>query len=99
MFFINNRYIKNRTLSAGAEQGFRGLLQIGKFGVLMLNIEIDPGRIDVNVHPAKLEIRFEEEQKVFKAVYYSIKETLLKGDLVRVNTINEEPVGPGKGRP
>lgn len=90
MFFINNRYIKNATLSAGAEQAFKGLLQIGKFGFLVLNLEIDPSKIDVNVHPAKLEIRFEEEQKVFKAVYNSIKETLLKTELIKNVTIGEE---------
>ena len=57
----------------------------------MLNIEIGTGKIDVNVHPAKLEIRFTEEQKVFKAVYHGIKETLLKADLVM--NIGNEIVG------
>ena len=83
MFFINKRYIKDKTLSAGAEQAFKGLLPIGKYGFLVLNLDIDPSKIDVNVHPTKLEIRFQEEQKVFKAVYHSIREALLKGDLVK----------------
>lgn len=82
-FFVNKRYIKDKTLSAGAEQAFKGLLPIGKFGFLILNLEIDPKKIDVNVHPTKLEIRFQEEQKVFKAIYHAIREGLLKGDLVR----------------
>jgi len=81
-FFVNRRFIKDKTLSAGAEQAFKGLLPIGKFGVLVLNLEIEPRKIDVNVHPTKLEIRFQEEQKVFKAVYHSIKNSLLKGELV-----------------
>ena len=58
------------------------MITIGKFGFLILNIELNPRKVDVNVHPAKLEVRFEEEQKVFKAVYHAIKDTLLNNDLV-----------------
>lgn len=82
LFFVNNRYIKDKTLSSAAEQAFKGMITIGKFGFLVLNLEVNPQKVDVNVHPAKLEVRFEEESKVFKAVYHSIKDTLLKGDLV-----------------
>ena len=82
IFFVNKRYIKDKTLTGAAEQGFKGMITIGKFGFLILNLEVNPEKVDVNVHPAKLEVRFEEESKVFKAVYHSIKDTLLKGDLV-----------------
>ncbi len=82
LFFVNNRYIKDKTLTSAAEQGFKGLVTVGKHGFLILNIEMDMKKVDVNVHPTKLEVRFEEESKVFKAVYHAIKETLLKGDLV-----------------
>ncbi|MCL2342238.1 MAG: DNA mismatch repair endonuclease MutL, partial [Firmicutes bacterium] len=90
MFFVNNRYIKDKTLSASVEQAYKGLLQVGKYGFVVLNLEIDPGKIDVNVHPAKLEIRFDDEHKVFKAVYNSIKETLLKGDLVKTVNVSTD---------
>ena len=83
MFFVNKRFIKDKTLSAGAEQAFKGLLPIGKFGFIILEIEMDPRKIDVNVHPTKLEVRFQEEQKVFKAVYHAIRDSLLKEELVR----------------
>ena len=83
LFFVNKRYIKDKTLTSAAEQGFKGMITIGKFGFLVLNLNVNPQKVDVNVHPAKLEVRFEEESKVFKAVYHAIKETLLKGDLVR----------------
>ena len=91
MFFINKRFIKDKTLTAGAEQAFKGLLPIGKFGFLILNLEMDPRKIDVNVHPTKLEIRFQEEQKVFKAVYHAIRDSLLKVELIRntENTVQE----------
>lgn len=82
LFFVNKRYVKDKALTSAAEQGFKGMITIGKFGFLILNISVDPHKVDVNVHPAKLEVRFEEESKVFKAIYHSIKETLLKEDLV-----------------
>ncbi len=82
IFFVNKRYIKDKTLTSAAEQGYKGLITIGKYGFLVLNIDMNPQKVDVNVHPAKLEVRFEEENKVFKAVYHAIKDTMLKGDLV-----------------
>ena len=82
LFFVNNRYIKDKSLTSAAEQGYKGLITIGKYGFLILNLEINPQKVDVNVHPAKLEVRFEDESKVFKAVYHAIKDTLLKGDLI-----------------
>ena len=99
LFFVNKRYIKDKTLSAAVEQAFKGLLTIGKYGVVILNIDINPQKIDVNVHPTKLEIRWSEEQKVFKAIYHAIRESLLKEDLVKnsekqpenqINDINSE---------
>ena len=82
LFFVNKRYIKDKTLTSSAEQAFKGMITIGQFGFVILNLDMNPQKVDVNVHPAKLEVRFEEEGKVFKAVYHAIKDTLLKGDLV-----------------
>ena len=82
LFFVNKRYIKDKTLTAATEQAYKGLIPIGKFGFVVLNINMNPAKVDVNVHPAKLEVRFEEENKVFQAVYHAIKNTLLKSELV-----------------
>ncbi len=82
LFFVNKRYIKDKTLSAATEQAYKGLIPIGKFGFVILNIEMNPAKVDVNVHPAKLEVRFQEESKVFQAIYHTIKDTLLKSELV-----------------
>ena len=82
LFFVNSRYIKDKTLSSATENSFKGLLPIGKYGFVILNIQLDPTKVDVNVHPAKLEVRFQEENKVFKAVYHAIKDTLLKSELI-----------------
>lgn len=82
LFFVNKRYVKDKTLTSATEKGFKGLLPIGKYGFVVLNIEMDPSKVDVNVHPAKLEVRFQEESKVFKAIYHAINENLLKTELV-----------------
>ena len=82
LFFVNKRYIKDKILTSAAEQGYQGLLTIGKYGFLVLDLEMNPQKVDVNVHPAKLEVRFEDENKVFKAIYHAIKDSLLKEDLI-----------------
>ncbi len=82
LFFVNKRFIKDKILSGALEKAFKGLLPIGKYGFCALNIDINPNKVDVNVHPAKLEVRFEDENKVFKAVYYAVQDTLLKAELI-----------------
>lgn len=82
MFFVNKRYIKDKVLTGATEKAFKGMIPIGKFGFVILNIEMEPSKVDVNVHPAKLEVRFEEENKVFKAIYHAIQETLMKAELI-----------------
>ncbi len=82
LFFVNGRYVKDKVLSGATEKAFKGLLPIGKYGFIILNIDIAPNTVDVNVHPAKLEVRFQDESKIFKAVYNAVKETLLKAELI-----------------
>ena len=99
LFFVNKRYVKDKTLSSAVESAFKGLLPIGKYGFLVLNIEMNPAKVDVNVHPAKLEVRFQEEGKIFKAIYHAIRDTLLKAELVAntektVEQIEKEEVQP-----
>ena len=82
MFFVNKRYIKDKVLTGATEKAFKGMIPIGKYGFVVLNIEMNPAKVDVNVHPAKLEVRFAEENNIFKCVYHAIQETLLKAELV-----------------
>ena len=91
MFFVNKRFVKDKTLSSATEKAFKGMLPIGKFAFLVLNIEMDSKDVDVNVHPAKLEVRFKEESKIFKAIYHSIQDVLLKQELVP-NTKKEDEI-------
>ena len=83
IFFVNKRYVKDKTLSGAIEKGFKGLLTIGKYAFSILNIDMDPAKVDVNVHPAKLEVRFSDESKIFKSVYHAVNDTLLKNDLIK----------------
>lgn len=88
-FFINERHVKDRILQSATEQAFKGLIPIGKFAFLSLNIEMNPSEVDVNVHPAKLEVRFANEDKMFKSVYHAVKDTLLNGNM-EANTIYQK---------
>ena len=90
LFFVNNRYVKDKTLSGAIEKAFKGLLTIGKYAFSILNIEMDPAKVDVNVHPAKLEVRFADESKIFKSVYHAVNDTLLKNDLIKSSDKAEE---------
>ena len=89
IFFINERHVKDRILQSATEQAFKGLIPLGKFAFLSINIEMNPSEVDVNVHPAKLEVRFANEDKMFKAVYHAVKDTLLKGNM-EANTIYQK---------
>jgi len=82
IFFVNKRYVKDKALTSAAEKSYKGMIPIGKFSFLVLNVDMNPAKVDVNVHPAKLEVRFEEENTVFKAVYHAIKDALMKAELV-----------------
>lgn len=88
LFFVNGRFVKDKTLTSAAEQAFKGLVPAGKYGFLILNLNIDSHKIDVNVHPAKLEIRFQEENKIFKLVYHAIKETFAQAENNKHNNTN-----------
>ncbi len=107
LFYINGRYIKDKILSAATEEAYRTLVPHGKYGFCILNIHLNPELVDVNVHPAKLEVRFSEEGKVFKAVNGALRTALLKQDITRdagdeeetekVEVVNTETKQPSKG--
>ena len=75
-FFINSRYIKSKTASAALEQAFTSYCAPEKFPACVLFIELNPTRVDVNVHPAKLEVKFTNEKPVFESVYYAVRQAL-----------------------
>ncbi len=79
-FFLNNRLIKTGTGSAALSEGYKNSVMVGKFPSCVLNIKINPSLVDVNVHPAKTEVRFSDERVIFNAVFYACKNALAKGD-------------------
>lgn len=83
-FFINGRFVKSRTAMAAVEEACKGSVMVGKFPACVLHIEISCEAVDVNVHPAKIEVRFINERPVFDAVYHAVKSALLEKDETKV---------------
>ena len=75
-FFINGRYVKSKTAMAALEQAYTSYMPPEKFPCCVLFITINPSRVDVNVHPAKLEVKFSNEKPVFEAIYYTVRTAL-----------------------
>jgi DNA mismatch repair protein MutL len=71
-FFVNGRSIKSPILQAAVEQAYKNTLLVGRFPACALYIELNPGAVDVNVHPTKNEVKFSGEKKVFDGVHYSV---------------------------
>lgn len=75
-FFINGRYVKSKTALAAIEQAYTSYIASDKYPCCVLFIDINPATVDVNVHPAKLEVKFSNEKPVFEAIYYSVRNAL-----------------------
>ncbi|MBR2410526.1 MAG: DNA mismatch repair endonuclease MutL [Clostridia bacterium] len=81
--FVNGRYVRVPVAAAALDEAYKNRIMVGKFPMCFLFIDIPAGKVDVNVHPAKTEIRFSEDSKIFETVFYSVKSALNKGDDVR----------------
>ncbi len=79
-FFLNSRFVKSGTITAALEQAYKTTIMVGKFPCAVLNVSLPFGSVDVNVHPAKTEVRFSDERAVFNAVYYSVKNAITLSD-------------------
>ena len=75
-FFINGRYVKSKTAMAAIEQAYTSYIPPEKFPCCILFINVNPAAVDVNVHPAKLEVKFSNEKPVFEAIYYAVRNAL-----------------------
>lgn len=75
-FFLNGRYVRNTTVQSALEAAFRTYIPSDKFPMSVLHLKIHPSLVDVNVHPAKLEVKFAEERKVFEAIYAAVRGAL-----------------------
>ena len=88
-FYINSRFVKSKTAMAALEQAYKSYIPEGKFPFCVLDITIDPSQVDVNVHPAKLEVKFSNENLIFNAVYYAVR-TALSTEIERPSLYKEE---------
>jgi len=77
-FFVNRRWVLSRMLTSAVEGAYHSLLLTGRHPIAVINIQIDPTLLDVNVHPAKTEIRFLKERRVFAAVLRAVRQALLE---------------------
>ena len=75
-FFINGRFVKSKTALAALEQAYRSYMPPERFPCCVLYLTVDPAKVDVNVHPAKLEVKFSNEKPIFEAVYYAVRSVL-----------------------
>lgn len=80
LFYVNGRMVRTKTACAALEEAFKGSIMVGKFPSCVLNLTMPYNFVDVNVHPAKTEVRFANEKEVFSAVYYAVKTALEQGD-------------------
>jgi len=81
-FFVNGRYVKSKLCSAALENAYTNMIMTGKFPACVMLIDLPPATMDVNIHPAKAEVRFTNEKAVSDAVYYAVKNALMAGGLL-----------------
>ena len=89
--FINGRFIKNPVVSAAVEDAYKTKLLIGKFPVFVLNLAVEPAQVDVNVHPAKLEVRFKNDDEVYEFFYNAVAKALQETVLIPKAVLEKKP--------
>ncbi|MGN0689123.1 MAG: DNA mismatch repair endonuclease MutL [Oscillospiraceae bacterium] len=94
-FFVNRRFVKSVTCTVSLEEAYRNVIMTGKFPSCVINLDIPPETIDVNVHPTKIEVRFSDEKTVFDAVYFAVKNAVMSYDIMK-NEKKEAPPEPIK---
>ena len=82
IIFLNKRNIKSQILTNSADQAFKGSTGIGKYGFFILNMEMPANFYDINVHPTKMEVRFENENEIYKIFYHAIKSAILSKEFL-----------------
>lgn len=80
VFFVNSRFVRSKTCAGALEEAYKNRLMSGRFPSCVLNLQLDASLVDVNVHPAKLEVRFSGERAVYNAVYAACKEALARAE-------------------
>ena len=90
-FFVNGRFIRSQMLQTALEQAYRNSLLTGRYPACVIYLEIEPGTVDVNVHPAKIEVKFSEERRIFSLLFQAAHATLNREDSVKLTPEQAEP--------
>lgn len=98
-FFLNGRYIKSRSCVASMENAYKNSIMVGKFPSCVLNVKVRPDVVDINVHPAKTEVRFSDERKVSSAVYFAVKSALESFDTMPELNLSRAVKAPQRAMP
>jgi DNA mismatch repair protein MutL len=93
--FLNGRYIRDRALQHALSEAYRGLLMVGRLPICFLQMQIDPKTVDVNVHPTKVEVRFEDSGAIYSRLLHTIRHRFLTSNLVAKAPQAADPNPPG----
>lgn len=92
-YFVNGRYLKNTIITRGIEEGYKGHSMVHKFPFTALMISMDPHLFDVNVHPAKMEMRFKNGEELYSAIVSAVRESFVKKELIPKVSLSEKKGG------
>ena len=92
--FLNRRYIKSRIISAAADEAYKTFLMKNKFPFFVINLDMNPSTFDVNVHPAKLDVRFSNEGHIFGAVYHALSNAIQQRQVIKAPLEQREHIYP-----
>ena len=98
-FYVNGRYVRIPAAVPALDEAYKNRIMVGKFPMCFLFLTIPAEKLDVNVHPAKTEVRFSDERAIFETVFYAAKSALAKGDTLRPSVELKRPVGTEKPVP
>ncbi|MBO4457601.1 MAG: DNA mismatch repair endonuclease MutL [Butyrivibrio sp.] len=90
IFFVNGRYVKDKIISKALEEGYKQYLMMHKFPFAVLHLRMDPAMVDVNVHPAKLEVRFNNQTALYEFIRKNVEQTLRNHEMIPEARISDE---------
>lgn len=96
-YFINGRYIKSGIITKAIEEAYKNFIMVHKYPLTVLHLTVDTSLIDVNVHPSKMEIRFNNGEEMYKLVYHSVREALEGKELIPEVSLSDKRTAPDRG--
>ena len=96
-YFINGRYIKSGIITKAIEEAYKNFIMVHKYPLTVLHFTVDTSLIDVNVHPSKMEIRFNNGEEMYKLVYHAVREALEGKELIPNVSLEDRPAAPDRG--